>query len=144
MSDALKQQDVEQRGFLEKVRDWLGLGVETHVPVEEEAEFRLVYKDFLIGILRAAHGEWSFAYSDAFRSQGELKPLVEFPDREKKYTSKHLWSSFVMRLPSLKQAEIQEVVKREGIDATDEVQLLRRFGHRTIANPFELVESTGK
>lgn len=143
MSDVLKE-EVGPRGFLDKVRDWLGLGVETHLPVEEEAEFHLVYKDFLVGILRAAHGEWSFSYSDAFRSQAALTPLVEFPDRERKYTSKHLWPSFVMRLPSLKQAEIQEVVKREGIDATDEVQLLRRFGHRTIASPFELVESKRK
>ena len=143
MSDVLKPETAD-RGFLERVRDWFGLGVDTHVPAGEDAEFRLLYRDLVIGILRAAHGEWTFAYSDAFRSQSNVKPLVEFPDRERRYTSKHLWPSFVMRLPSLKQAEIQEVVKREGIDATDEVQLLRRFGHRTIANPFELVESTGK
>lgn len=136
--------EVGQRGFLDLLRDWLGIGVDTRVPPEENAEFKLLYKDLVIGILRAAQGEWTFVYSDAFRKQPELKPLVEFPDLEKRYTSKHLWPSFVMRLPSLKQAEIQDVLRREKIDASDEVQLLRRFGHRTIANPFELVESTTK
>jgi HipA-like protein len=136
--------EVGQRGFLDLLRDWLGIGVDTRVPLEENAEFELLYKNLVIGILRAAHGEWSFAYSDEFKKQPELKPLVEFPDLEKRYTSKHLWPSFVMRLPSLKQAEIQDVLRREKIDASDEVQLLRRFGHRTIANPFELIESTRK
>ena len=143
MSDVLKPEAVPRR-FLDRFRDWLGFGVDTHVPPGERAEFRLLYKDLVIGILRAADGEWTFAYSDAFREQPELKPLVEFPDLKRRYSAKHLWPSFLMRLPSLKQAEIQDVVKREGIDISDEVQLLRRFGHRTIANPFELVESTEK
>ena len=141
MSNVVKPEST-QRTFVQTVRDWLGIGEDAHVPPEENAEFKLLYKNLVIGILRAAHGEWTFAYSDAFRVQPELKPLVEFPDLEKRYTSKHLWPSFVMRLPSLKQAEIQDVVRREGIDTSDEVQLLRRFGHRTIANPFELVETS--
>ena len=141
MSNILKP-DAAPRTLFQAVRDWMGMGQEAHVPEQENAEFKLLYKNLVIGVLRAAHGEWTFAYSDAFRKQPELKTLVEFPDLGKEYTSKHLWPSFVMRLPSLKQAEIQDVIKREGIDASDEVQLLRRFGHKTIANPFELVESS--
>jgi HipA-like protein len=143
MSDVLKP-EAPSRSFLDVVRDWFGLGVETFVPAEAKAEFKLVYRALVIGVLRAAQGEWTFSYSDDFQKQRELKPLVEFPDVTKKYTSKHLWPSFMMRLPSLKQTEIQDVVRREHIDVSDEVQLLRRFGHKTIASPFELVESTRK
>ena len=45
-----------------------------------------------------------------------------------------------MRVPSLKQPLIREIVRVEGLDSRDEVQLLRRFGRKTISNPFELVE----
>ena len=29
---------------------------------------------------------------------------------------------------------------REGIDSTDQIKLLKRFGRRTISDPFELLE----
>jgi hypothetical protein len=48
---------------------------------------------------------------------------------------------FATRIPSLKRAEVKEVIADESIDERDQIQLLRRFGKRTIANPFVLVEA---
>jgi hypothetical protein len=52
--------------------------------------------------------------------------------------SKELCQFFVMRIPSPEQAEVEEILKREHIEEDDAVSLLRRFGERTIANPFRL------
>ncbi len=45
-----------------------------------------------------------------------------------------------MRVPSLKQPAINEIVMNEGIDANDRLQLLRQFGQRSVSNPIEPVE----
>lgn len=34
---------------------------------------------------------------------------------------------------------IQEILKNENIDNSNEVELLKRFGHKTISNPYELL-----
>jgi len=46
-----------------------------------------------------------------------------------------------MRVPSLKQPSIRAIVGRERIDEHNQVELLRRFGRRTISNPFELISA---
>jgi len=92
----------------------------------------------LVGTLSAADGLWKFEYSDEFRQQDELRPLVEFPDVDKDYESKELWQFFVMRIPSPEQPEVEEILKREHIKEDDAVSLLRRFGEHTITNPFRL------
>ena len=86
----------------------------------------------LVGTLSAADGLWKFEYSDEFRQQDELRPLVEFPDVDKDYESKELWQFFVMRIPSPEQPEVEEILKREHIKEDDAVSLLRRFGEHTI------------
>ena len=43
-----------------------------------------------------------------------------------------------MRIPSLGQPDIEEILEREQIEETDSIRLLDRFGKRTTANPFEL------
>jgi len=42
-------------------------------------------------------------------------------------------------LPGLKQPAIQEILKNEEIDKGNEIALLKRFGRKTITNPYELV-----
>ena len=79
-------------------------------------------------------------YTDEFRSQSQLRPLVDFPDVTRTYKSQDLWPFFSMRIPSLQQSNIRHIVDTEQIDDTDEVRLLQRFGQRSIANPFELHE----
>ena len=81
---------------------------------------------------------WRFEYSDDFRGNGTLRPIVEFPDINKIYHSSELWQFFASRIPSLEQAEVEEILKREHIEEDDAVRLLKRFGERTITNPFYL------
>lgn len=108
-----------------------------------DARFALYYKKDLVGTLALKKGHWIFSYSDAFRtlSPTKCRTITEFPDLTKTYESDELWPFFLMRIPSLKQDSVQKVVEAEKIDATDEVELLKRFGQRTVANPFELIAS---
>ena len=80
-----------------------------------------------------------FVMRHEFRAQQKLRPLPIFPDVDKVYESKELWSFFRMRVPSLKQPSIRRIVDEQNIDSKDQVKLLKHFGRRTISNPFELV-----
>ncbi len=118
--------------------EWLGLRKPLLVSLEVQEKFELKYNDLLIGTLSVANGMWRFEYSDDFRGNGTLRPIVEFPDINKIYHSSELWQFFASRIPSLEQAEVEEILKREHIEEDDAVRLLKRFGERTITNPFYL------
>ncbi len=109
-------------------------------PVSATAAFELRYGAIVLGRLTVKEGRWRFEYTDAFR-RSDLGTLVQFPDPSKTYESEELWPFFGLRIPSLCQPSVKAVVKREHLDEKDTVQLLRRFGRRTIANPYELVGS---
>ena len=123
---------------LRKLVDWLSFRKDVHAPPEVRATFQLTYDNLLIGILSANDGVWRFQYSDEFKAQDELRPLVDFPDLDKVYESTELWQFFMMRIPSPEQAEVEEILKREHIEEDDAISLLKRFGEHTIANPFRL------
>ncbi len=129
-----------QRLFERAVRFWMKKAENSPESATSNAHFRLIYQDLLVGVLSVSNGHWTFRYSDEFRQQSRLRPIIEFPDVSKTYTSEELWPFFGMRIPSLKQTAIREIVDDEEIDESDEAELLRRFGKRTIANPFELIE----
>lgn len=114
-------------------------GLET--PVDESATFVLRYRELEIGTLRLEGGVWEFTYSEAFRMQGTVQPLIDFPDPEKTYRAQDLWPFFLSRIPGISQPKVQRIIASEGLDAHNEVELLRHFGQRTISNPFELVET---
>ena len=118
--------------------NWLGFHKAVEVPPEVRAEFKLYFEDLLVGTLSVADSLWKFEYSREFKKQDKLRPLVDFPDLDEVYESKELWQFFVMRIPSPEQAEVEEILKREHIREDDAVSLLKRFGERTIANPFRL------
>ena len=129
-----------QKLFERALRFWMGKAEHSPELAASHAQFHLIYQGLLVGVLTVSNGHWTFHYSNEFRQQHRLRPIVEFPDVGKTYTSDELWPFFGMRIPSLKQTSIREIVDEENIDEADEAQLLRRFGKRTIANPFELVE----
>lgn len=101
-------------------------------------EFMLTYQNFPLGTLSYQDSIWEWRYSDQFRAQNEIVPLIEFPDVNGTYRTEELWPFFATRAPSLKRPDILQIIEREHIDQTDEVALLKRFGKRTITNPFEL------
>lgn len=108
-------------------------------PADVHAEFILKYEDMTVGYLELKDGIWKFSYSEEFKEQDELRPIVQFPDKNKAYENEELWPFFTIRIPGLNQPAIQKILESENIDRTNEVELLKRFGKKTISNPYELV-----
>ena len=100
--------------------------------------FLLHFRDLEVGRLTFESGLWKFEYSEAFRAQTELKPLTDFPDLNRVYRDQDLWPFFTQRIPSLQQPAVQAFMRKRQLAEVDQVTLLRRFGQRTVANPFEL------
>jgi HipA-like protein len=110
-------------------------------PSGVDAVFVLRYDKLDVGTLTLHAGVWSFRYSDAFRQQSEVRTLVDFPDPTRTYEREDLWPFFLSRIPSPAQPEVQRAVEQEHLDVRNAVDMLRRFGERTIANPFTLKEA---
>ena len=126
------------RKLMDKAKEWLGFARSVKAPPQAHAKFLLTYDDLLVGVLTVEGGLWKFEYSDKFRTQDDFRPIVEFPDLDKTYVNEYLWQFFASRIPSTEQPEIEEILKREHVKDDDAVGLLKLFGKRTIANPFEL------
>ena len=124
--------------LMDKAKEWLGFARSVKAPPEAHAKFLLSYDGLLVGTLTVQDGLWKFEYSDNFRLEDELRPIVEFPDVNKIYVNEDLWQFFASRIPSTEQPEVEEILKREHVQEDDAVGLLKLFGKRTIANPFEL------
>jgi HipA-like protein len=124
--------------LMDKAKEWLGLARSVKAPPEAHAKFLLTYDDLLVGTLTVQDGLWKFEYSDKFKAEDELRPIVEFPDVNKIYVNEDLWQFFASRIPSTEQPEVEKILKREHVEEDDAVGLLRLFGKRTISNPFEL------
>lgn len=109
-----------------------------NVPKDLKFIFVLGYKDLEIGYLSIEEGVWHFEYSAQFKEQNSLPPLIDFPNTEKAYKSKHLWPFFASRIPGINQPIVQQIITKDKIDSTNEAELLKRFGKHTISNPFVL------
>ena len=107
-------------------------------PNNYNVKFQLTYEALHIGTLSLEKGVWSFYYSEDFKNQDEIKPLLEFPDVHKIYESEELLPFFALRIPGLGQPKVQKIIEKEEIEESNEAQLLERFGRTTIANPFIL------
>jgi HipA-like protein len=131
IKEAIERLSMEAKSY------WFGEKV-SPISKNEEAQIELRYKQLVIGVLTLKNGTWCFAYSEAFKSQNEIATLIDFPSLDKVYESKVLFPFFMSRIPSLKQPKVQQVISDENLDETSELELLKRFGEKTIANPFEL------
>ncbi len=123
---------------------WFGKGedfeIQHSLPKDEEAKFILQVDDIRIATLSCKDGVWFFKYTDDFKVHSETyNHIVGFPDLNKTYHSDTLWPFFQVRIPGLKQPAVLEILAKEKIDQNNEVALLKRFGKRTITNPYELV-----
>lgn len=125
--------------LINKLKSFLPSGLDSvSVTEEEKAEFILFYKSLEIGVLKLEDGLWHFSYSDAFKAQSEISPIPDFPNVDKEYQKEELWPFFLIRIPSLKQPKVQKIISKNHIDPNSQVELLKFFGKKTIANPFEL------
>ncbi len=112
----------------------------TITPKEETGNFVLWVDKIKLGILKHENGEWIFKYTDEFKKhKNEYNHIVGFPNLDKEYRRETLWPFFLIRIPGLKQPAVQEIIKKENINQKNEVELLKRFGRKTISNPYELV-----
>ena len=102
-------------------------------PEDIYVQFILKYKELTIGTLTLDNGEWIFEYSEEFKYQNNISPLANFPTLEKVYHSVELWPFFASRIPSINQ--LMTMNKR--IEKNEAV-LLKKYGARTITNPFVL------
>lgn len=100
----------------------------------EQAKFVLILNKLEIGTLSYADGLWIFSYSEEFKMQKEILPLVNFPTVSKEYVSNELWPFFISRIPSKAQLQSPKNVGRN-----DLVSLLKVYGRKTIANPYQLI-----
>ena len=103
---------------------------------EDDATFNVNLGKLLVGTLLYSAGVWYFSYSNEFKLQNRILPLANFPSKDKEYSTRDLWPFFASRIPSNAQLQIEKDKPKE-----DAVTLLRRFGRRTVANPFELSPS---
>lgn len=103
--------------------------------------FNLFLKDLKVGVLSYSkeNGTWYFEYSEEFKhNSNNYNLIIGFPDINKRYESDRLWPFFNIRIPGLQQPKVKEILIKENISPDDNVQLLERFGKRSISNPFEL------
>ena len=103
-----------------------------------KAKFTLSYKDLTIGYLEFSSNDetWSFSYSNEFKNQNAIAPIISFPDTSKIYHGKELWSFFSSRIPdNVGSSSSESKSKQENITLID---LLKSYGHKTITNPFDL------
>lgn len=107
-------------------------------PKNSEEGFKLLLGDLEVGTLSLKNGIWTFKYSDEFKKQNKIKPIPDFPNIDKVYTSEDLYPFFIQRIPGLGQQKVKETLRKEKIDEHNEAALLKRFGRLTITNPFEL------
>src|SRR5436190_13139470 len=112
------------RRFIEVAKDWLGAKTVVHAPPGIRAQFLLKYKELTLGTLTVEDGLWQFEYSEEFKRNEHLRPLIEFPDPDEVYQSPDLWQFFAMRIPSAERPGIEEILRREDIPEDDAVRLL--------------------
>ena len=128
--------------MIQKIINWFRKeesDAKLHLPNNEKEKFVLKFKDLEVGFLECKEGIWHFYYSDVFKESNEFYPITGFPDLKKEYTNKSLWPFFQIRIPGLGQPAVKDILKKEKIDKNNELALLKRFGFKTIANPYTLM-----
>ena len=128
--------------MIEKLKKilWKVDGMEfTDNPAGSRGAFQLKFGRQLIGILSYENNQWTFIYSDEFRKNQIINPIIDFPDPDKVYTNEQLWPFFASRIPSLNQSFQFKKIDKAKIKQDDSVGLLRLFGNETITNPFRLL-----
>lgn len=109
-----------------------------------KAVFLLCFDDLPVLVLSCNADGWKMFYTEEFKSQDRVKPLVPFRDVNKVYRARELWPFFSVRIPSIARPEVERTVREEGLDYDDVAAMLSRFGRKSIADPFELRDADDK
>lgn len=129
------------KNTIKKIAQYLRSGSHKNLTVitDQEAEFKLYLPEIEVGKLSFKDGKWFFSYSEEFKRTEIYLPIADFPNFEKSYTNETLWPFFLSRIPSVARNSIKDTIEEEKIDRTDLLEMLSRFGKRTITNPYLLV-----
>lgn len=100
--------------------------------------FQLHLQELHVGTLTFRDGVWTFTYSDEFREQDIYPAIVDFPHKDRDYRSEILWPFFALRIPSVNQHAVKRYMAEEKVQEPTAVDLMKKFGRRAAANPYEL------
>lgn len=104
----------------------------------ENGKFELLFENKVIGTLEYKNNKWIFKYSDEYKKEKFILPLLNFPDVNKIYEFEDLVPFFATRIPNLNQPYHQKKINKYNGDKNNLVSLLKIFGEKSINNPFEL------
>ncbi len=127
--------------MIKKIIDWFAKSeddAEKAPLLNIQHQFKLMHEGLVIGFLEVEDNMWKFYYSEEFKSDSELSHITGFPDLNKVYHSHNLWPFFKIRIPGLAQPRVKKTIKKENISENDEIALLKRFGKKSISNPYLL------
>lgn len=133
MKDAIKK-------IFSKLTPW---GVDENflsnkVENSKDGKFILSFQSKTIGTLEYENDKWIFKYSEEFKKNQFVSPIIDFPDIHKTYEFDDLTPFFASRIPNLNQPFHKKKLKKYQADKNDLVSLLKVFGQRSINNPFNL------
>jgi hypothetical protein len=100
-------------------------------------KFILKYGEKEIGVLEYKNKTWIFKYTEEYKRDQFILPLVNFPDITKTYIFEELLPFFATRIPTTNQPFHEKKIKAAG-GKEDEITLLQLFGLNSINNPFQL------
>ena len=98
-------------------------------------------QQYIVGQLtRNSHFE--FRYCDEVKSaiKDGFAPLLCFPDLDKQYEDDKLFSVFSSRLPDKKRKNINDILKKYGLEDYDEYTLLKRSGAKLPIDNLEFID----
>ena len=96
------------------------------------------HKNFPIGYLHFQNDKWVFEYSEKFKEQKNISPIIDFPEVNKVYESEDLWPYFASRIPSSNSPHIKRKIQMNDLDESSIVEMLKVFGRNSISSPFSL------
>lgn len=114
------------------------------IPIGENTEngtFQLLFENKVIGTLEYKNNKWIFKYSNEYKKEKFMLPLLNFPDINKIYEFEDLVPFFATRIPNLNQPYHQKKIDKYNGDKNNLVSMLKIFGGKSINNPFELKHS---
>lgn len=127
--------------IIKKIKNWFKKTEDESfkaLSLSSTQKFEIVLDSFTIGFLETSNGKWKFYYSNEFKTHSKFDHIPGFSNLEKIYVSDTLWPFFKIRIPGLGQPIIKNTITSEKISIDDEIALLKRFGKKSISNPYLL------
>ncbi len=98
-------------------------------------------RNYTVGKLEKHELGYSFEYCNEYKmAQEDGWSLIQAFPEEKKYVSEELFPVFASRLPDRKRRNIEDILKKYGLDSYDGYELLKQSGGRLPIDTYEFVD----